>query len=654
MKKENEYRIWAPVMNRTLARAGREQILQQLQAMEAIGVILAVQPYSMQDSHREAELAALRENCRFFRAHGLAVGAWTWAFMVEGEHSMTCMRAVSGAEIATEVCPLDDAFRVRAGEWIKALASCGVELLLYDDDFRFGFHEGGVCCICKHHLQKMSAMVGEELCAEDMPRLLLSGGKNKYRDAWLAVNGKALESFAAEMRAAVDTVSPSIRLGICSCMSSWDMDGTTAVSLARILAGKTKPFLRLSGAPYWAVRTSFGQRLQDVIEFERMLAAWTQGEGIEVLSECDSYPRPCWICPSSYLELFDLAMRADGKCCGTLKYVFDYRMNAEYESGYVRHHLRNVESARKLEALFADKEDFGVRVWEAKQKFADTVVPACMEGKDRVQYQVFSPASQMLAALSVPTTHTGIGEGNIAFGENVRYIPREALAGGLITDARGAEILSEMGVDVGVRAWNGTCKTEWEYFCDAVDFTSTDGAEGRLVTLDRNALVQSCFVGRQEQELIFLGREEARAHFVATQNVRPASYLYQNAENERFLVLLTDAYFVPPARNRNYLRAKQVKAALSWMTERELTVEVETRPDLYVLAKQKGARMAIGLWNLSADPVLVPTVYFSEAVNVEACVCCTASADGKTVTLGELAPYSVAAIEVTRKGWEKA
>ena len=53
-------------------------------------------------------------------------------------------------------------------------------------------------------------------------------------------------------------------------MASWDIDGTTSSEMARILAGNTKPFYRFIGAPYWAVRTSFGVSLQDAVELERM------------------------------------------------------------------------------------------------------------------------------------------------------------------------------------------------------------------------------------------------------------------------------------------------------------------------------------------------------------------------------------------------
>jgi hypothetical protein len=36
------------------------------------------------------------------------------------------------------------------------------------------------------------------------------------------------------------------------------------------MAGNTKPILRLIGAPYWAIKQGWGNRLADVIELERM------------------------------------------------------------------------------------------------------------------------------------------------------------------------------------------------------------------------------------------------------------------------------------------------------------------------------------------------------------------------------------------------
>ena len=94
------------------------------------------------------------------------------------------------------------------------------------------------------------------------------------------------------MRESVDSVNTEIRLGTCTCMSSWDIDGISAKDTAYILAGNTKPFLRLIGAPYWAVERNWGNCIQDVVELERMESSWTREEEIEIMAEGDAYPRP--------------------------------------------------------------------------------------------------------------------------------------------------------------------------------------------------------------------------------------------------------------------------------------------------------------------------------------------------------------------------
>ena len=98
---------------------------------------------------------------------------------------------------------------------------------------------------------------------------------------------------------------------------------------------------RLIGAPYWAVRTSFGVSLQDAIELERMESSWDRAEDIEVFAEGDVYPRPRYNCPASYLEGFDTALRASGAFDGILRISIDYVSNVGCESGYLKKYLKN-------------------------------------------------------------------------------------------------------------------------------------------------------------------------------------------------------------------------------------------------------------------------------------------------------------------------
>jgi hypothetical protein len=83
----------------------------------------------------------------------------------------------------------------------------------------------------------MSELLGETVEEDGLAKKLWSGGRNKYRSAWLKANGHYFKEFAKKAREAVDSVNSNIRLGACSCMTTWDFDGVSTPELAKILAG---------------------------------------------------------------------------------------------------------------------------------------------------------------------------------------------------------------------------------------------------------------------------------------------------------------------------------------------------------------------------------------------------------------------------------
>lgn len=56
-------------------------------------------------------------------------------------------------------CPLDERFRQFAGEYLEDLAGTGVDIILFDDDYRYGFRDG-MGCACERHLRKMGRSWG--------------------------------------------------------------------------------------------------------------------------------------------------------------------------------------------------------------------------------------------------------------------------------------------------------------------------------------------------------------------------------------------------------------------------------------------------------------------------------------------------------------
>lgn len=646
------YQISVPVSMKNMDRMNRDALLEQLLLLDATRVMLAVGVYEVDPQKRADAMQKLREACAFFKGNGFEVGAWFWSFWVNPPHEYTAMSAVREEEKTIEhvVCPSDEKFVAFATDYLAEVASCGVDLILFDDDFRYGALEGGnVGCLCKHHVAMIEKRTGEHLSRADLVKRILSGGKNKVRDAWLSANGEAFENFARAVRKKIDTVSPQVRVGLCACLSSWDVDGTTAGRIAHLLAGPdTKPLVRLIGAPYWASRSSWGSMLADVIEQERIESTWTRDGEIELLAEGDTYPRPRTNCPASYLEGFDLAMRASGATDGILKYAFDYVSGLDYEKGYTKFHCRNKPIYEKIDDFFGSKTACGVRVYEFAQKVADMELGDAL-AEPNVTYQTFfSSAARSLGACSVPTTYEGEGVCGAAFGQNAHHLTPEMRKNGLIIDAVAARILHERGVDVGIKSLGRAYTTAIEHFLDPEEYVSTERMQ--VFNHEFNEKIRVCSESKVSDAKSGLTHDE---FLDANSKMVPVSYLYENADGERYLVLNFDTrYIAPKASNiimRHYARSRQYAEAVKWLSRGgQLPAFCHGNPNLYTMVKKDAKRMTVGLWNFFADPVLEPQITLDGEYREIRFLNCTGTLCKNTVKLSELPSYGFAAFEVCK------
>lgn len=633
------YKISVPILINNIERLDLDNIICQLRKIGAERVFLSTGSYITDSEEFEKLMIKYEEYVKYFKERGFEVGEWHWTFQIINDKKYTHIKALNGAVCKHQVCPSDGDFIRFAGEYIKRIAKTGVDLIMYDDDFRYSFLEGGMGCLCENHLSYMKELLGEDFKLEDIKDKLISGGANKYRSAWLKANRHYLVNFAKEMRKAVNEVNPDVRLGFCSCMGEWDIDGAYSIEISKALAGNTKPFLRLIGAPYWAVQKAWGNRVQDVIELERMERAWCDGEDIEIFSEGDVYPRPRYQTPASYLEGFDTALRADGHMTGILKYVFDYCARENYETGYVKAHLKNEQFYKDIDEFFGGKECVGVRVFEAMRKFEDMEVPKEAENPSKVAEIFFSPAARMLATNSIPSVYRGTGFATVAFGENAKYISEENLKNGLILDLRAAEILSQKGIDVGLVKINGEAFATEEHFVNEDDFTNlTYNTPIYDISVDEKAEIQSWFLN--ENTTLGGVNMDKNAKFVG-------SYFYENKNGECFLVFAFNAYFCNEALYRQYARARQITNNIEKLCGKKLPAEVKASPDLYAITKKGENSLAVGLWNFFADSVDEPKITLDREYKNIRFSGCSGKMHGKEVILSELGAFSFAAFEVS-------
>lgn len=626
------YKITVPLISNSAESMGLEEHLEELKRLNAERVLLSIERYYISEETKKKELEALRRSCMFFKSHGYEVGAWIWTFALREPNTYTHIKGIGGRVSEDEICPSDPEFRAFACGYLADVASCGVDLILFDDDYRYGTLPCGLGCVCDNHIAYMEKVLGEKLDRAMLPSLLLTGEGNKYRDAWQESKKYYFELFAREVREAINKVNPDIRVGLCSCLTVWDFDGTDSATLARILAGNTKPFLRLIGAPYWAEKRGWNCRLQNVIETERMERSWC-GDGIEINSEGDSSPRPRTNCPANYVEIFDTALRVSGGFDGIMKYDIDYYSKPGYETGYIERHERNRPVYAAIEKHFNGKKAVGVRVYERMQKFADMLIPKEFEKSDAADNLFFSVASQMMVDNGFPTVYEGKGECGIAFAENVKAVPESAYSKGLILDMRAAQILTEKGVDVGLVSVDGRCYAGYEYFDLADDMTFANN-EVYTITVNENAKVLSRFYSKKGDGTFT--------------DKTVGSYYYENADGGKFFVFAFDAYsqfYMRDNYRRSYLRSAELKQVCD-LFGAKIPAYSYGNPDLYLIAKKGANSLSVGLWNIFADEIFEPVIELDKEYKSIECIGCTGRIEGNKVHLSQMNPFSFAGFEV--------
>lgn len=529
----------------------------------------------------------LKSNIEYFEKCGFESGVWMQAFgfgATEKNHLIpvgkyTKIKSVLGEELIDAFCPECQNYMADYLNWIETVAKVGTKIIMLDDDLCLSVRPG-LGCFCDNHIKLLEDELSESLGGKDLKKLFFTGKADKYRKAWLKVQKNTLLNFAQKVRERIDSVDSNIRAGFCAGYTSWDIEGADAIEVTRALAGNTKPFLRFTGAPYWVTKNInrfSGQHLSSVIEMTRMQEAWCRDSGIEVFAEADSYPRPRYNVASSYIECFDVAVTASGGM-GDLKYLLEYYSHPSNETGYMKRHLKNMPLQEFLHKHFDNKTADGVFVAERMHKFGDMTLPEEFAGETPIMYTAHSPAASMLAPLGIPTMYESNEEIAIAFNNNVDMFSK--LSKKLITDIKGAEILSENGIDVGLICAKETEIPIFEHF----------GENRTPLFANPTAVYYDCELKRDAKVLNSF--ENGNGFF-------PAAYTYNNGETE-FLIFTFDAY-TPPYNSSLFVSYGRQRQLIDFIGNRFCYIQNE--PGIYQICKRDASQTVIFFENIWEDSI---------------------------------------------------
>ncbi|MBQ3016679.1 MAG: hypothetical protein IJD79_07870 [Clostridia bacterium] len=624
------------------------------------------------------EITELREKVAFFKKRGITVGAWLCPTtghegmgLVIGEEGKKFTRRqvadYSGGNpklIPQAFCPLDPLF-VRDFAWkMGELCQSGVTRSLFEDDFRLsGPPITKIACCCELHMNAYRKRLGRDVSIGELRELIYENENLSYRREWMELKRETMTSFLRALRAEVDKYNPEFRIGISASRLNYDIDGATIQELATVAAGNTRPFVRLTGAPYWARENN---TLSAVIESNRMQFGWFANTDIEIISEGDPYPRPRTRIPAAYLEVFDQILRADGGSDGIYKYMTAYGEGPGYEDGYYEFHKKNEKLYHLIDKLFSSKRKIGVKPYICQQKLANAIFDDLEPFEEFGAFyrldSVIPPESYLVTDCSVPTSYESGGFSGIAFGENARYVGDAELSCGMITDLKGAKILTERGIDCGLIGYTRVNTNPSEEYFTATDTAIIIGKPSpfplRFYRVKTREGTRITSVFRYGDDVPEFGDYKATFDEDVKKEDFPACYLYENADGRRFCVYTCVAL---NAQNRdiyngfcgdffnNYCRQRQIIDAAEWLSGKKLPAKSVKNPHLYVLCAEDDEFRVIGLWNISEDEITRPKIELDAPAENITYHLTDGYTEGDTVYLTQpIKPFECAFLEIKK------
>ena len=624
------------------------------------------------------EIEELKKKADFFKERGISIGAWLcpttghegMGLLIGEEGEKFTRRQVadySSGEprlIQHAFCPLDENF-INDFAWkMREISQTGAVRSLFEDDFRLsGPPITKIACCCKLHMAEFSKRMGRKVTLAELPDLIYRNNDHRCRKEWMDMKKDTMVSFLKALRKEVNKVNPEFRIGVSASRLNYDIDGATIQELAKAAAGETKPFVRLTGAPYWARENN---TLNAVIESNRMQFGWFKDSDTEIISEGDPYPRPRSRIPASYLEVFDQILRASGGSDGIYKYMTSYREGPGYEDGYADFHMKNKTLYNLIDQLFKDKAPVGLTPCIKQQKLTEAVFDELEPFEEFGAYyrldSVVPPEAYFVTDCSVPTSYGACGYASLAFGENARHLTEAQLKNGLITDLKGARILTERGIDVGLISYTRVKSNPSEEYFHEEDRAVLIGQPSPFplrfyrTELRQGAKTVSSF--RYGDDVPEFGSYNADVSEKIDKTDFPACYLYENADGQRFCVYTFVALNV---QNRDiyngfngdffvsYCRQKQIFDCAEWLQGKKLPAASLKNPYLYVLCKENEKSRAIGLWNLWEDEILRPEIELNAPVKGIKFYETEGYSDGDKVYLTKpLRPYECAFFEIKK------
>jgi len=274
----------------------------------------------------------------------------------------------------------------------------------------------------------------------------------------------------------------------------------------------------------------------------------------------------------------------------------------------------------------------GVYVHEEMRKVSDMPFPSRPSPAFEVMQTAFSPAASLMSSCGICVTyapHQGVAA---AFGDSGRTIPLSCRSG-YILDYPAACAMQKRGVDVGLISGEPAAVPLTEYFVSADDFVLLDGCT--------RGSAPSCF----HKCILSPGAKPESTFSQPDGSSIPASYSYENAAGQKFLVFLFDGIAAKSnsTLSCSYYRQEQIAAACEWMGA-PLPALCRKNPGFYLICKQDELRLSIAFCNFSLDCIADAVIELTVPCSCAEFIGCSGQLAGDRIIIGQIPAWSFGSI----------
>ena len=544
--------------------------------------------------------------------HGIRAGILIQSLLGHGERGeprspLPYQRMVGwdGEENRSCFCPLDPGFLTHMQRVVQMMAAAGPAFLLVDDDVRLNNHlPARWCCACPLHVAYFNRLAHRDLSREAIFQAM-RGEDDKakaIRDSWFDSGERSLMALAKAIRQAIDQADPNLRCGKCL---SGGRHLLLTEPLARELAGKTKPMVRLAGAMYLHSGYNDFPKVMAGLTMQRNLMA----DDIEYLSEADSFPQTLY-----------------STSCKTLRgYVAGSILAAKVDVPYTWVPSPTEWVLTEWDA-YADTLGRSVSFFQALSDLSKKVrwmgpTAVCLRVHNFVPDPLHMPPAETLTdiawggqicgrmgipfTVNDPDARTVMLNGTSVYELTVEEV-RRYLRGGVLLDGAAAWELYQRGFGeyLGVDIHKPTASLEV-----AEEIITGDAMNGKAAGMHVSSMVSGPsdvmrLSPQTEGTLVLSWLVRNRwYHDPDFRKIAPALTVYANKLGGRVAVYAYDLNATLAMVFLNWIRRQQIIAVLEWLEGGPLPAVAETAADTYTLfgRNHPDQEYVSALFNLNSD-----------------------------------------------------